>query len=65
MSCRMGCIMPAAVFEGERAYSGNIFKLRAHTDRLITSGRILGFEIPYTRRADRCRLQRGAGGRTA
>ena len=38
----------SAVFEGERAYAGNIFRLRAHTDRLIGSGRILGFEIPYT-----------------
>lgn len=38
----------SGVFEGERAYSGNVFKLREHTDRLITSGRILGFEIPYT-----------------
>jgi branched-chain amino acid aminotransferase len=38
----------SAVFEGERAYSGNIFKLREHTDRLINSGRILGFEIPWT-----------------
>lgn len=38
----------SAVFEGERAYGGNIFRLRAHTDRLINSGRILGFEIPWT-----------------
>jgi branched-chain amino acid aminotransferase len=38
----------SGVFEGERAYSGNIFKLRAHTDRLIASARILGFEIPYS-----------------
>ncbi len=38
----------SAVFEGERAYAGNIFRLRDHTDRLINSGRILGFEIPYT-----------------
>lgn len=38
----------SAVFEGERAYDGHIFRLRAHTDRLIESGRILGFEIPYT-----------------
>ena len=37
----------SAVFEGERAYAGNIFKLREHTERLIASGRILGFEIPY------------------
>jgi len=38
----------SAVFEGERCYSGNIFKLRAHTERLIASARILGFEIPFT-----------------
>ncbi|HET6235013.1 MAG TPA: branched-chain amino acid aminotransferase [Acetobacteraceae bacterium] len=38
----------SAVFEGERAYSGNIFRLRDHSNRLINSGRILGFEIPYT-----------------
>lgn len=38
----------SCVFEGERVYSGEIFKLREHTDRLIESGRILGFEIPYT-----------------
>jgi branched-chain amino acid aminotransferase len=38
----------SGVFEGERAYAGNIFRLREHTDRLIASGRILGFEIPYT-----------------
>jgi branched-chain amino acid aminotransferase len=38
----------SGVFEGERAYGGHIFKLREHTDRLIASGRILGFEIPYT-----------------
>jgi len=38
----------SAVFEGERAYSGHIFKLREHTNRLIASGRLLGFEIPYS-----------------
>jgi branched-chain amino acid aminotransferase len=38
----------SAVFEGERAYDGNIFKLRAHTERLIQSAGILGFKIPYT-----------------
>ncbi len=38
----------SGVFEGERAYAGHIFRLREHTDRLINSGRILGFEIPYT-----------------
>ncbi|MBX6747833.1 MAG: aminotransferase class IV, partial [Acetobacteraceae bacterium] len=38
----------SAVFEGERCYAGNIFKLRPHTERLIASARILGFEIPWT-----------------
>jgi branched-chain amino acid aminotransferase len=38
----------SAVFEGERAYGGQIFKLREHTERLIESGRILGFTIPYS-----------------
>ena len=38
----------SGVFEGERSYSGNIFKLREHTDRLINSAAILGFKIPYT-----------------
>jgi branched-chain amino acid aminotransferase len=38
----------SGVFEGERAYGGHIFKLRAHTERLLASGRILGFEIPWT-----------------
>ena len=38
----------SGVFEGERAYSGRIFKLREHTERLIASGRILGFEIPWS-----------------
>ena len=38
----------SSVFEGERAYGGTIFKLREHTERLIASGRALGFEIPYS-----------------
>ncbi len=38
----------SSVFEGERAYGGTIFKLTEHSERLIESGRILGFEIPYT-----------------
>lgn len=38
----------SAVFEGERAYGGNIFKLGEHTARLFNSARLLGFEIPYT-----------------
>ena len=39
----------SAVFEGARAYGGTIFKLRDHAQRLIDSGRVLGFEIPWTR----------------
>ena len=38
----------SSVFEGERAYAGRIFHLGAHSQRLIDSGRILGFEIPWT-----------------
>ena len=38
----------SSVFEGERVYAGNIFKLREHTDRLINSAEIMGFEIPYS-----------------
>jgi branched-chain amino acid aminotransferase len=38
----------SAVFEGERAYSGVIFKSREHSERLKHSATILDFEIPYT-----------------
>ncbi|PWL17073.1 branched-chain amino acid aminotransferase [Falsochrobactrum shanghaiense] len=38
----------SAVFEGERAYGGEIFKLTEHTQRLHESAHILGFEIPYS-----------------
>ncbi len=38
----------SAVFEGERAYGGEIFELEAHTTRLHDSARLLGFEIPYS-----------------
>ena len=38
----------SCVFEGERVYNGKVFKLREHSQRLIESGRILGFEIPFT-----------------
>jgi len=38
----------SCVFEGERVYNRNIFKLREHTNRLITSAATLGFEIPYS-----------------
>jgi branched-chain amino acid aminotransferase len=38
----------SAVFEGERAYGGVIFKSREHSERLATSARLLGFELPYS-----------------
>lgn len=38
----------SSVFEGLRAYGGEIFKLREHTDRLIKSAEYLGFEIPFS-----------------
>ena len=38
----------SCVFEGERLYSGRIYKLKEHTERLIESARILGMTIPYT-----------------
>jgi branched-chain amino acid aminotransferase len=38
----------SAVFEGERAYGGNIFKLEEHTNRLINSAKLLGFDLPQS-----------------
>lgn len=38
----------SCVFEGERVYDHAIFKLREHTDRLLGSGKVLGFTIPYS-----------------
>ncbi len=38
----------SSCFEGERAYSGRIYKLEEHTERLFESARILGMKIPFT-----------------
>ncbi len=38
----------SAVFEGERAYDGEIFKLTDHTERLVAGARTMDFEIPYS-----------------
>ncbi len=38
----------SSVFEGERAYGGQIFKLTEHSERLHESARILGFTIPWS-----------------
>ena len=38
----------SCVFEGERVYDGEIFKLEEHTSRFFHSARRMGFEIPYS-----------------
>ena len=38
----------SCVFEGERVYDGEIFKLNEHTERLFYSASRLGFTIPYS-----------------
>ena len=37
----------SCVFEGERVYDGEIFKLEEHTERLFHSASRMGFKIPY------------------
>lgn len=38
----------SGVFEGERAYSGKIFKMEEHHQRLHYSAELLDFKIPYS-----------------
>jgi len=38
----------SSVFEGERSYGGNIFKLNEHTERLFYSAETLDLKIPYS-----------------
>lgn len=38
----------SCVFEGMRAYNGQIFELTAHNQRLHDSAAMLGFEVPYS-----------------
>ena len=38
----------SSVFEGERVYEGEIFKLTEHSERLVYSASRMGFEIPYS-----------------
>lgn len=38
----------SSVFEGERMYSGRIYKLEEHTARLFESARILDMKIPFS-----------------
>ena len=38
----------SSVFEGQRAYNGQIFKLNEHSERLHKSSSLLGFELPWS-----------------
>lgn len=38
----------SCVFEGERVYNGEVFKMHEHNVRLHKSAELLGFEIPYS-----------------
>ena len=38
----------SCVFEGERVYDGNIFKLSEHTERLFHSAKRMEIQIPYS-----------------
>ena len=38
----------SSVFEGQRAYNGEIFKLTEHSQRLRRSAELLGFELPWS-----------------
>jgi len=40
----------SCVFEGERVYDGEIFKLEEHTERLFHSASRMGFKIPYSQK---------------
>tara|TARA_B100000989_G_C19526138_1_gene466950 strand:- start:1427 stop:2314 length:888 start_codon:yes stop_codon:yes gene_type:complete len=47
----------SCVFEGERVYDGEIFKLEEHTERLFYSAERMGISVPYTQAEinDACR----------
>jgi branched-chain amino acid aminotransferase len=38
----------SSVFEGERAYGGEIFKCTEHSERLHKSAEVMGFDIPFS-----------------
>jgi branched-chain amino acid aminotransferase len=44
-----GLLYGDGVFEGIRAYSGNVFKLEEHLDRLYDSAKSILLDIPYTK----------------
>ncbi len=40
----------SCVFEGERVYEGEIFKLEEHTERLFYSAKRMGIKVPYSQK---------------
>ena len=40
----------SCVFEGERVYDGEIFKLEEHTERLFYSAKRMGIKVPFTQK---------------
>ncbi len=40
----------SCVFEGERVYDGEIFKLAEHTERLFYSAERMGIKVPYSKK---------------
>ncbi|CAN1539678.1 IlvE Branched-chain amino acid aminotransferase/4-amino-4-deoxychorismate lyase [Rhabdaerophilaceae bacterium] len=56
----------SCVFEGERAYKGQVFKSRAHTERLFASARLMDMDIPFSaddiEEAKKLVVERNGGG---
>ena len=48
----------SCVFEGERVYDGEIFRLEEHTERLFYSAKRMGIEVPYSQKEinDACKV---------
>ena len=44
-----GYLYGDGVFEGIRCYSGNIFKLKEHVDRLYDSAKVIMLKIPMSK----------------
>ncbi|MCB2101373.1 MAG: branched-chain amino acid aminotransferase [Rhodobacterales bacterium] len=56
----------SSVMDGLRIYGGRIFRLRDHTERLLRSARVLGFDLPFPAEAidEACRAVCAANGVT-
>ncbi|MGH7539267.1 MAG: branched-chain-amino-acid transaminase [Gemmatimonadales bacterium] len=59
-----GLLYGDGVFEGIRAYTGRIFRLEVHLDRLYASGKAISLDIPLARR-DMAAMVNGAYARSA